>query len=187
MSLHDTQGRRLYLTADERRALIAAAATADRPARKRSGSSAPKQQMTDLRLGNFAEIRAEFETLGWNLEIQDFYKSPSGNDIQFLKAPLLSNFTSGLFSWAQAVKATLWWAFVYNQGVLKPYFPMIAANKNILLLVQRPEMKTSLPKCFFSRKIISGQTLSSTLRKSGGVLFPRGNAQAGKHAASSRR
>jgi hypothetical protein len=86
-------------------------------------------------------------------------ESPSGNDILFLKAPLLSNFTSGLFSWAQAVKATLWWAFVYNQGVLKPYFPMIAANKNILLLVQRPEMKTSLPKCFFSRKIISGQTL----------------------------
>src|SRR3954471_21279440 len=29
--------------------------------------------------------------------------------------------------------------------------------------------------------------LSSTLRKSGGVLFPRGNAQAGKHAASSKR
>jgi len=29
--------------------------------------------------------------------------------------------------------------------------------------------------------------LISTLRKSGGVLFPRGNAQAGKHAASSRR
>jgi putative membrane protein len=29
--------------------------------------------------------------------------------------------------------------------------------------------------------------LSSTLRKSGGVLFPCGNAQAGKHAASSKR
>jgi len=42
--------------------------------RKRSDPSAPKQQMTDLRLGNFAEIRAEFETLGWSLEIQDFYK-----------------------------------------------------------------------------------------------------------------
>jgi integrase/recombinase XerD len=33
MNLHDTQGRRLYLTADERRAFIAAAATADRPVR----------------------------------------------------------------------------------------------------------------------------------------------------------
>ena len=32
---HDTQGRRLYLTADERRAFIAAAATADRPVRTR--------------------------------------------------------------------------------------------------------------------------------------------------------
>ena len=30
MNLHNTQGRRLYLTADERRAFIAAAATADR-------------------------------------------------------------------------------------------------------------------------------------------------------------
>ena len=41
-------------------------------------------------------------------------ESPSGNDIPFLRAPLLSNFTSGLFSWAQAVKATLWRAFFYN-------------------------------------------------------------------------
>jgi len=30
MNLHDTQGRHLYLTADERRAFIAVAATADR-------------------------------------------------------------------------------------------------------------------------------------------------------------
>src|SRR3954463_13909522 len=76
------------------------------------------------------EHQKPWGSLGFSTE------SPSGNDILFLKAPLLSNFTSGLFSWAQAVKATLWWAFVYNQGVLKPYFPMIAANKNILLLVQ---------------------------------------------------
>jgi hypothetical protein len=33
----------------------------------------------------------------------------------------------------------------------------------------------------------NGLLLSSTLRKSGGVLFPRRNAQAGKHAASSKR
>jgi integrase/recombinase XerD len=33
MNLYDIQGRRLYLTADERRAFIAAAATADRPVR----------------------------------------------------------------------------------------------------------------------------------------------------------
>ena len=33
MNLYDTQGRRLYLTADERRTFIAAAATADRPVR----------------------------------------------------------------------------------------------------------------------------------------------------------
>jgi hypothetical protein len=33
MNLHDTQGRRLYLTADERRAFIAAAAMAARPVR----------------------------------------------------------------------------------------------------------------------------------------------------------
>jgi integrase len=33
MNLYDSQGRRLYLTADERRAFIAAAATADRPVR----------------------------------------------------------------------------------------------------------------------------------------------------------
>lgn len=33
MNLYDTQGRRLYLTADERRAFIAAAAMADRPVR----------------------------------------------------------------------------------------------------------------------------------------------------------
>ena len=31
MNLYDTQGRRLYLTADERRAFIGLAATADRP------------------------------------------------------------------------------------------------------------------------------------------------------------
>jgi integrase/recombinase XerD len=33
MNLHDTQGRRLYLTADERLAFIAAATMADRPVR----------------------------------------------------------------------------------------------------------------------------------------------------------
>jgi integrase/recombinase XerD len=33
MNLYDIQGRRLYLTADERRAFIAAAATANRPVR----------------------------------------------------------------------------------------------------------------------------------------------------------
>jgi integrase/recombinase XerD len=33
MNLHDAQGRRLYLTAGERRAFVAAAATADRPVR----------------------------------------------------------------------------------------------------------------------------------------------------------
>ena len=33
MNLYDSQGRRLYLTADERRAFIAVAATADRPVR----------------------------------------------------------------------------------------------------------------------------------------------------------
>jgi integrase/recombinase XerD len=33
MQLHDSQGKRLYLTNDERRAFIAAAATADRPVR----------------------------------------------------------------------------------------------------------------------------------------------------------
>jgi integrase/recombinase XerD len=33
MQLYDSQGKRLYLTADERRAFIAAAATADRPVR----------------------------------------------------------------------------------------------------------------------------------------------------------
>lgn len=33
MQLHDTQGKRLYLTADERRAFIAAAAKALRPVR----------------------------------------------------------------------------------------------------------------------------------------------------------
>ena len=33
MNLYDTQGRRLYLTADERRAFIGSAATADRPVR----------------------------------------------------------------------------------------------------------------------------------------------------------
>ncbi len=38
-----------------------------------------------------------------------------------------------------------------------------------------------------TRYNLSKRALSSTLRKSGGVLFPQGNAQAGKHAASSRR
>src|SRR5688572_14408374 len=33
MNLYDSQGRRLYLTADERRAFIGSAATADRPVR----------------------------------------------------------------------------------------------------------------------------------------------------------
>jgi hypothetical protein len=46
MQLHDTHGKRLYLTAEERRAFLAAAAKAARPVRTLYGElrSAPRLQ-----------------------------------------------------------------------------------------------------------------------------------------------
>jgi hypothetical protein len=42
--------------------------------RGQPGAGTPKQEMTDLYLGTFAQIRDEFEKLGWSLETQDCYK-----------------------------------------------------------------------------------------------------------------
>jgi hypothetical protein len=38
------------------------------------GAGGQRQEMTDLKLGTFADIRTEFAKLGWDLESQEFYK-----------------------------------------------------------------------------------------------------------------
>jgi hypothetical protein len=71
MNLHDTQGRRLYLTADERRAFIAAAATADRLVRTLWGRMKIRVESSHKAVGSLGDHAARGSAGGFLAKLTD--------------------------------------------------------------------------------------------------------------------
>lgn len=75
MNLHDIQGRRLYLTTGERRAFVAAAATADRPVR----TLCTVLHDTGCRISEALALTSEsIDLSGWIVMFESFKKRRLG-------------------------------------------------------------------------------------------------------------